>query len=113
MAGDAVASEGHLGLMLALAERLGGDGIAIYEHRYHLLAFGSWEVVVGTRHRRRRFVWDGRTAVLTLHESTFQDSTSAADWASVPDLQCDGYTQEEVFRMVSDLSRELSGTWPP
>ena len=38
----------HLGLMEWLAESLAGNYLAIYRHTYDQLAFGSWEVVIGT-----------------------------------------------------------------
>jgi hypothetical protein len=43
-----------------LADVLRKSGIAILEHAYYALAFGSFVLVVGRPRRRLKFNWDGK-----------------------------------------------------
>ena len=86
----------HLGLMQRLAERLAGDHFAIYEHTYNQIAFGSWEVVIGTHHKRRRFIWDGKDSLLSVSEAEFTNSSSPPSWRNVREAQCLDDSQDEV-----------------
>jgi hypothetical protein len=43
-----------------LSGRLVARDIAVYEFTYSYLSFGSWTLVVGSRHRRLRFRFDGK-----------------------------------------------------
>jgi hypothetical protein len=57
---DANSGVSHFGHLLSLAERLASQSVALYYHEWHFDAFGSWSIVAGRRHRRFRFVWDGK-----------------------------------------------------
>ena len=98
----------HLGLMEWLAERLAGDHLAIYEHTYNQLAFGSWEIVIGTRHKRRRFTWDGKDSLLSVSESEFTNSASPPIWKNVRGAQCSGDSQDNVFERLFVMAREIN-----
>ena len=67
---------------MALAERLAPRGIAIYEHSYYLMSFGSWTIVAGRRTRGHRFSWDGRDAFLEISVSE-HDSAVPARWSHI------------------------------
>ena len=47
-----------------LAERLAKKKVAIYEHSFEYMAFGSWEIVAGRRERMLRFNYDGKESYL-------------------------------------------------
>ena len=98
----------HLGLMEWLAERLAGEYLAIYEHTYNQLAFGSWEMVIGSRHKRRRFTWDGKDSHLSVSESEFTNSASPPSWKNIRRGQFNGETQDNVFEKVFDMARDIN-----
>ena len=56
----------HLLRLKALAANLADRGIAIYEHDYTMLAFGSFRLELGTRSRRWQFSWDGKEGFLSF-----------------------------------------------
>jgi len=58
----------HLGRIEALAVKLADQGIAIYEHDYTMLVFGSFRLELGTRHRRWGFSWDGKEGFLSYSD---------------------------------------------
>lgn len=70
-----------------MAHRLAALDIAIYEHQYAALVFGSWEIVAGTRKKRMRFRWDGRDAALTIEQAVSVDSRTPLNWKSVASEQ--------------------------
>ena len=77
---DQDASLKHFTRMRSLAADLAQRHIAIYEHQVHLLAFGSFTVQVGTRHKRWRFVWDGKDDVMTVSFAAVSDSRDVLEW---------------------------------
>ena len=62
---DSQSAVNHLERLLRLARALADRGIAIYEHEYFMLTFGSFRLELGTRHRRWGFSWDGREGFLS------------------------------------------------
>ena len=80
MKGQTVNSVQHLGMVSDLARQLSGRGIEVYSHTYDCLAFGSWQIVVGTRKQRLRLAWDGKESLLEAASCAFADSQSTADW---------------------------------
>lgn len=63
---DAQSAIDHLNRLVRLAERLSARGIALYEHDYVTLAFGSFRLEIGTRHKRWGLWWDGKDGCLTI-----------------------------------------------
>jgi hypothetical protein len=58
----------HFDRMTRLANALAARGIAIYEHHYFMLGFGSFRLELGTRHKRWRFSWDGKEGFLDVSD---------------------------------------------
>jgi hypothetical protein len=58
----------HLRRLGTLATKLADRGIAIYEHDYTMLAFGSFRLELGTRHRRWGFSWDGKEGFISFSD---------------------------------------------
>lgn len=83
MISDAQNSVKHIEAVLAIAQRLSSSDIAIYEHTYHALVFGSWTIVAGKRKERVRFSWDGRDGILTVEQAIFPDSQQRTEWEHV------------------------------
>lgn len=83
MISDTQGSVRHIEAVLALAQRLAAADIAIYEHSYRGLAFGSWTIVAGMRKERVRCSWDGRDGCLTVEQAAFPDSQQRTDWQHV------------------------------
>lgn len=80
MDSDAQDFSQHIAAVLALSQRLAALDIAIYQHNYHALAFGSWTIVAGKRKERIRFTWDGRDRFLTVEQAAFPDSQQRTEW---------------------------------
>ena len=96
----------HFRLLDDLANSCTEKGIAIYEHRYHYLAFGSWTIVAGRRKNRMRFDWNGKEKLLYVSQSEFPDSQAPANWTPLPcDTGGDGITQAEVIIAVQKYLR--------
>jgi hypothetical protein len=66
---DSQSAVDHLQRLGQLASVLAERGIAIYEHEYLMLAFGSFRLELGTRHRRWRFSWDGKEGYLDVSDA--------------------------------------------
>jgi hypothetical protein len=63
---DSVDAAHHFKRLVDLDEILASRTIAIYEHEYFMLAFGSFRLEVGTRKRRWGFSWDGKEGFATI-----------------------------------------------
>jgi hypothetical protein len=63
-----------------LSRRLAEDDLAIYAFDYDYLAFGSWVMVAGSRHRRMRLRFDGKEDHLEVSEAEVGDSRSSPAW---------------------------------
>ena len=72
---DSESSVNHLRAVVALSERMKEVGVAIYEHHYYSLVFGSWTIVAGRRKERVKITWDGRDGHLNYSEALFPDSS--------------------------------------
>ena len=66
---DSQSAIDHFRRLERLAAVLSDRGIAIYEHRYYLLVFGSFSLELGTRHRRWGFSWDGKDGFLSVSDA--------------------------------------------
>jgi hypothetical protein len=77
---DAEVSKSYFQRLARVSEKLAEDGIAVYAHRYDALAFGSWIVEAGTRHRRIRATYDGRESQLRFEAAVIHSNASAAEW---------------------------------
>ena len=79
---ETVSSVEHFQQVFALAQQLSGLGVAIYEHHWDFLTFGSWTIVAGSRHRRFEFCWDGREFSISVSQCEFSDSRSHQHWSA-------------------------------
>jgi hypothetical protein len=79
-------SEVFFDALARLAVRLNEQDLAIYEANYNHMAFGDWVLVIGRRHRRRRFTWDGKDSSLLIEEATFGSSAEIPSWKLVETL---------------------------
>ena len=102
MSTDATSAIEHLKRVTALAERLAARGIAIYEHSYHMLAFGSWTIVAGRRNRRVKFSWDGRDEFLEIQVAEHDSSAMPARWSHIRTEQIKARDLNIPFQYVED-----------
>ena len=70
----------HFTRMQSLSAHLASRGIAIYEHEVHLLAFGSFTLQLGNRHKRWQFIWDGKDSTITVSAAVVSDSRNVPEW---------------------------------
>jgi len=106
MLSDAESSVRHIEAVLAMAQRLSASGIAIYEHSYHALVFGSWTIEAGKRKGRFRFSWDGRDGLLTVEQAAFPDSRQRTGWKHVKTEGIDIKQYTEALDSVESFLRQ-------
>ena len=70
----------HFTRVQSLSARLASRSIAIYEYQVHLLAFGSFTLQSGDRHRRWQFIWDGKDGTITVSTAAVSDSGNVPEW---------------------------------
>lgn len=109
---DSGFSAAFLEELATLANRLLEHDLAIYEVSYNYLAFGSWTLVAGSRHRRLRFEYDGKEDQLDVSESTFSDSQSQPQWETLPPQTLEpgaGVNVPRLFTLVGNRVFETLG----
>jgi len=94
----------HLRGVVSLAERLRAHSIAVYAYQYHYLAFGSWSLVAGNRHRRVQITWDGKEFLLSCAASEFRGSSAPGSWRPFESKQLEGADAEEISRSAEDFA---------
>ena len=67
---DSQSSADYFKSVATLAEQLAGKKIAIYEHKFTYMAFGSWEIVTGRRSKMIHFTYDGKDSYLSYCDAT-------------------------------------------
>jgi hypothetical protein len=77
---DVQSCANHWNKVVALCSELAPLGVAVYEHSYSYLSFGSWTLTLGKRKEVLRFNWDGREGFVTIQEALVPDSRSIKDW---------------------------------
>ena len=105
MISDAQSSVRHIEAVLAMAQRLSESDIAIYEHRWLALVFGSWTIVAGKRKERVRFSWDGRDGFLTVEQAAVPDSRHTVEWEHVKTEGVDVRHYTEALDAVEQFLR--------
>ena len=102
---DSLSSAKYFKDVANLAERLAQQKIAIYEHQFTYMAFGSWEIVVGQRSKMLRFTYDGKDSYLSYCDSSVKPKTHL-------DLQHKRFAThrgEDPFAFICEvLEREFS-----
>ena len=77
----------HLEQLSALQVSLNRSGAAILEHRFLLLLMGSFELVIGTTHRRLKFSWDGREFFLNVQQCACPSQSSPQEWQPLANVR--------------------------
>lgn len=103
---DAVSGIQHFERVHSLAERLSRLGIAIYDHRWQFLVFGSWVIIAGWRHRRFQFCWDGRDFFIDVSRSEHSSSGHSAHWVPVTNDRLPSGDSSAAIDYVESFFRE-------
>ncbi|MEK6653030.1 MAG: hypothetical protein AABY50_08890 [Nitrospirota bacterium] len=90
----------HARQVHSLAEKLSEDGIAIYEHSYDMLSFGSWLLILGKRKYRVRFIWDGKDGILITAKALIPDSGTIIKWEEMPNEIETDQTGGDIFKSI-------------
>ena len=77
---DGALALAHYRRIAELSEHLSRSGCTFYRHQYDYLAFGSWQLVAGTRKRQFRFTWDGKDRNLDVEVGIVQ-SGRVVSWS--------------------------------
>ena len=96
----------HSRQIYSLAESLSKDGIAVYEHSYDMLSFGSWFLILGKRKYRFRFTWDGKDGILKGEEALTPNSRTIIKWKEIAldfDTKSVG---DNIFKSIEDFIRK-------
>jgi hypothetical protein len=104
---DAVPSTGHFEFLAELVRDLRAEGFGVYSHRYEYLAFGSWMIDVGTRHRRLRLSYDGKEGSLQVSRGMAGAGTVSA-WEDIETSSVHGVTPDLRDRVLSLVRRHLA-----
>ena len=72
---DSQSSANYFQNVASLAARLAQSHVAVYEHKFHYMAFGSWELVAGRRTRMLRFTYDGKDSYLSYRDASVKPRT--------------------------------------
>lgn len=94
-----------------LAKSLASNELAIHEASFDYSCFGSWSLVVGTSHRRLRFVFDGKEGWLEVFESEFQNQGSQSKWRPTSKQQMGPWSfanPSKQFALVQSLAARHS-----
>jgi hypothetical protein len=103
MRADAESCLNHLRSLLAMAERLSKLNVAIYEHSFSMLAFGSWNLTAGKRKDRVEASWDGKEGVLVLGCAKFRDSRDRPDLTERSESPLGAGGGEKALEEVEDF----------
>jgi hypothetical protein len=77
---DADVSAEYFEELARLSRELREQRIAIYSHGYDYLAFGSWMIEAGTRHRRVQVTYDGKEGLLRSREAVVPSNNAIREW---------------------------------
>ena len=105
MNSDAQSCANHWNKVVALCSELAPLGVAVYEHSYSYLSFGSWTLILGKRKKMLRFNWDGREGFVTIQEALVPDSRSIKDWKELNIQGIDVRDGDEPFAEVLKFAR--------
>ncbi len=97
----------HFDMVSALTTRLSEQGLSLFKHSYDHNCFGNWEMVIGSGHKERQFLWDGRDFFLIVSERTKTNSTLRTQWKSVHELPVGEVSDEELFEKVFQIASEI------
>ena len=64
---DSQSSADYFKSVADLAERLAKKKVAVYEHSFTYMAFGSWEIVAGRRKKMLRFTYHNTSVTPKSH----------------------------------------------
>ena len=101
---DSDESMKYFATMQMLASDLAKKHIAIYQHRFDMLTFGNFFVVVGTRHKRWRFIWDGKEGVMTVSVAAIADSREVPEWR----ISVSEYPSGSPYDYINDYGYETT-----
>ena len=97
----------HFDMVSALTERLAKRHLSLFKHSYDHNCFGNWEMVIGSGHKERRFLWDGRDFFLTVSERAKTNSTQGEQWRSVHEMPVGEIEDEDLFGKVFQMASEI------
>ncbi|MCB9757919.1 MAG: hypothetical protein H6753_05815 [Candidatus Omnitrophica bacterium] len=100
----------HFDLVAILAERLSQNNLNLIYHRYNYEVFGSWEIIVGTGHIERCFLWDGRDYYLIIKERVKVNSSQGGHggkWEVKSEINIGKVEEGKLFEIVFQSSLEI------
>ena len=104
---DAETALQHLRAIVSLGKKLKEIDVAIYEHQYYSLVFGSWTIIAGNRKDRSKISWDGRDGFLDFSESQFPDfSYATKEWHHIKNERVDFKDSVSEYDRVEQYFRE-------
>ena len=99
----------HLEALARILRDLADQRIELVEHRYHAMAFGSFELVLGKGHDLLKFAWDGKESLLVLYFATVQNRSGVQAWTHDADFSLPGAVglYEEIASLSVDMLEQL------
>ena len=99
MIDDSESSAKHFRSLSEIDARLASKRIAIYEHSFHYLAFGSWDLVAGTREKMMRFSYEGKESYMKYGDA----SVVARDYSDLEHRSFHTWEGEDPFEFAADV----------
>ena len=95
----------HLKALLFIAEELREAGIAVLQHSYHPMAFGSFILEVGKPHSKVLFEWDGKESILSISFARLTNQNENPEW--VHDAKISLPDGEGIYQEIASNAEEL------
>ena len=93
-------SKDHLEFLSRLAQECEEKRLMLWEYHYDYLAFGNWQIVIGSSKKRMQFSWDGKESLLDVCASSFQNSNSIPSWESALSSISGTKTETEILDVI-------------
>lgn len=103
---DADSSVSHLRRITALADTLKKSGVAIYEHHWDSLCFGSFTITAGRRKDCFEFSWDGREFFLSVSHSAGVSNGRPQTWQPVANHRLSPDDGKDPLVFIEEFFRE-------
>lgn len=78
---------GHFSYIADLERTLSDRQLSILYHKYDDLTFGSWDLELGTSHKRLKFSYDGKEEQLHISSARLGSQAAQPKWVQAGSLK--------------------------
>lgn len=99
---DSQSSANYFKSVADLAARLAKKKIAVYDHSFTYMAFGSWKIVAGRREKMLRFTYDGKDSYLSYCDA----SVTPKSYTDLQHRRFATHEGEDPLAFIADVLEE-------